>query len=91
MPKRRSRKSTAAIKRQPVIKAGGWEGQIVILFATIVGCSEISNYETLEKYNKILQQFKSLFEEITNKHKQEFYDSCDNIDFKPLVRGNEGC
>jgi class 3 adenylate cyclase len=91
MPKRRSRKSTAAIKRHPVIESVGWEGQIVILFATIVGCSEISNYETLEKYNKILQQFKSLFEEITNKHKQEFYDSCDNIDFKPLVRGNEGC
>jgi class 3 adenylate cyclase len=77
-------------KRQSVIKSG-WEGKIVILFADITGCSEISNHETLENYNKILQQFKSLFEEITDKHKQGFYNSGDNIYFNPQVRGDEGC
>ena len=83
--------STPAIKRQSVIESIGWDGQIVILFADIVGCSEISNYETIEKYNKILRQFRSLFEKITNEYKQKFYDSHDNIDFKSQVRGNEGC
>jgi hypothetical protein len=38
----------------------------------------------------ILRQFKLLFERITNKYKQEFYHSHDNIDFKSQVRGNEG-
>ncbi len=83
--------NTTAIKRQPVIESVGWEGQIVILFADIVGCSEISNNEPLEKYNNILRQFKSLFKELTNKYKKEFYASHDNIDFKSQVRGNEGC
>jgi class 3 adenylate cyclase len=68
----------------------GWEGQIVILFANIVGCSEISNDEPLEKYNRILQQFKSLFEKIINKYRKEFYSSPNSIDFKSQVRGNEG-
>jgi class 3 adenylate cyclase len=90
MSKWRSRKSISAIKRRPVIESIGWEGQIVILFMDIVGCSEISNDETLEKYNNILQQFKSLFEELINKYKKEFYASLGNIDFKSQVRGNEG-
>ena len=90
MPKLRIEKSTPPMKRHPVIESVGWEGQIVILFADIVGCSEISNYEPLEKYNRILQQFKSLFKEITNKYKQEFYTSSSNIDFQSQVRGNEG-
>ena len=90
MPKLRIGKGTPAIKRQPVIESVGWEGQIVILFADIVGCSEISNYEPLEKYNRILRQFRSLFEEITNKYKKEFYASSNNIDFQSQVRGNEG-
>jgi class 3 adenylate cyclase len=78
------------IKRQQVIESVGWEGQTVILFADIVGCSEMSNDEPLEKYNRMLRQFRSLFEKITNKYKKEFYASHDNIDFKSQVRGNEG-
>jgi class 3 adenylate cyclase len=91
MPEWHIGKITTTIKRQPVIKSVGWEGQTVILFADIVGCLEISNYETLEKYNRILRQFKLLFERITNKYKQEFYAPHENIDFKSQVRGNEGC
>jgi class 3 adenylate cyclase len=90
MPKLRIGRGTPEIRRHPVIESVGWEGQIVILFADIVGCSEISNYEPLEKYNKILRQFRSLFEEITNKYKKEFYASSNNIDFQSHVRGNEG-
>ena len=90
MPKLRIGRGTPEIRRHPVIESVGWEGQIVILFADIVGCSEISNYEPLEKYNRILRQFRSLFEEITNKYKKEFYASSENIDFQSQVRGNEG-
>jgi class 3 adenylate cyclase len=90
MPKLRIEKSTPSMKRHPVIESVGWEGQIVILFADIVGCSEMSNDEPLEKYNRILRQFKLLFEEITNKYKKEFYVSSNNIDFQFQVRGNEG-
>jgi hypothetical protein len=38
MPERLIGKSTTKIKRHPVIESVGWEGQIVILFAGIVGC-----------------------------------------------------
>jgi class 3 adenylate cyclase len=86
MPKLRDGKNT--LKRQSAMKSVGWEGHIVILFTDIVGCSEISSHETLENYNKILRQFKTLFEEITNRHKQALHD---DIDFKSQVRGNEGC
>jgi len=90
MCKKQIGESTTAIKRQPVIESVGWEGQIVILFVDIVGCSELSNDEPLEKYNKILRQFKSLFEKITNKYRKEFYFYPTSIDFKSQVRGNEG-
>jgi class 3 adenylate cyclase len=50
----------------------------------------MSNYEPLEKYNRMLRQFRSLFEEITNKYKKEFYASSNNIDLQSQVRGNEG-
>jgi class 3 adenylate cyclase len=90
MPKEISEESTTAIKRKPVMEPVGWEGQTVILFADIVGYPEISNNEPLEKYNGMLRQFRSLFEKITNKYKQKFYASHDNIDFKSQVRGNEG-
>jgi class 3 adenylate cyclase len=90
MPKLRIGRGTPEIRRHPVIESVGWEGQIVILFADIVRCSEMSNYEPLEKYNRILRQFRSLFEEIINKYKKEFYASSNNIDFKSQVRGNEG-
>jgi class 3 adenylate cyclase len=90
MYKKHVGKGNPAIKRQPVMESAGWEGQIVILFADIVGCSEISHDEPLEKYNRILRQFRSLFEKITNKYKKEFYASSDNTDFQSRVRGNEG-
>jgi class 3 adenylate cyclase len=90
MYKKHIGKRTTAIKRHPDIEPVGWEGQIVILFADIVGCSEISNDEPLEKYNRILRQFRLLFEEINNKYKKEFYACSDNIDFQAQVRGNEG-
>jgi class 3 adenylate cyclase len=90
MPKRHIGQNTTAIKRQSIIESVGWKGQTVILFADIVGCSEISNDEPLEKYNRILRQFRSLFEKITNKYKKEFYACSDNIDFQAQVRGNEG-
>ncbi len=90
MCKKQIGESTTAMKKQSVIESVGWEGQIVILFAGIVGCSEISNDEPLEKYNKILRQFKSLFRELTNKYKKNFNAFPDTIDFKSQVRGNEG-
>ena len=91
MPKRRTRKITAAIKKEAVDKTSGWKSQIVILFADIVGCSEISNHENLYNYNLILGQFSKLFNEITKKHKKEFYEDVEKIEFQANVRGDEGC
>ncbi len=92
MPKRRTPRITAATKQEPLVrKNGGWKSQIVILFADIIGCSEISNHEELYNYNIILGQFRELFDEITKKHKKEFYENEEKIEFQAQVRGDEGC
>jgi class 3 adenylate cyclase len=91
MPKSRNEKNTPAIKKRQSVKSVGWEGHVVILFTDIVGCSKISSHETLENYNKILQQFKTLFEKITGKQKHVLHDSRNNVNLQSQVRGNEGC
>lgn len=93
MPRPRTRRITTATKQEPAVKKknGGWKSQIVILFADIIGCSEISNHEKIEDYNNILEEFRKLFSGITKKHKQKFYKDEVNIYFKTDVRGDEGC
>lgn len=92
MPTRRTPKITAATKQEPLVrKNGGWKSQIVILFADIIGCSEISNHEELPDYNYILEQFRKLFSDIAKKHEEEFYKKEDQIAFQAHVRGDEGC
>jgi class 3 adenylate cyclase len=91
MPKRRTRKITTATKQEPVVKTDGWKSQIVILFADIIGCSEISNHEDLSNYNDILEEFRTLFSQITKMHEQEFYKNEEKIVFQTHVRGDEGC
>jgi class 3 adenylate cyclase len=64
---------------------------MVILFADIVGCSEVSNHMTLGQYNEFLQEFHRVFDLVTKEHKESFYSENEYPYFKPSVRGDEGC
>lgn len=90
MPRRRNQKNKTSTKRETVATPSGWESPIVIIFADIVGCSEISNHEKIFKYNQIVQTFQNLFKATSNKFYEKFYSSLDRTHFKPQVRGDEG-
>ncbi|HXK33813.1 MAG TPA: hypothetical protein VNM91_07375, partial [Dehalococcoidia bacterium] len=62
-----------------------------MLFADIIGCSEISNHKSLAAYNKFLDQFHAIFDEVTEEHKKTWYAPQDQPYFKAGVRGDEGC
>jgi len=73
------------------VKQVGWEGKIIILFAGIIGCAEISTEESVKSYNKMLQQFKLLFQEIINQDIKEFHKFLANTYAKFQITGNEAC
>lgn len=91
MAKRPPRKRSESAKRESDASQKGEKGSIVILFADIIGCSEISNHATLKDYNVILQAFQLIFMDITKKYEDKFYKSDDRTHFKRQVRGDEGC
>lgn len=63
---------------------------IVILFADVVGCSEISNHKTLENYSVFIKSFQDCFNEVCEHYrKNEFKDLENFFDFE--TRGDEGC
>lgn len=63
--------------------------RMVVLFADIIGCSEISNRMGLKAYNKFLDEFHSCFEKVCEHYmKQENYNE-DEIRWD--CRGDEGC
>jgi class 3 adenylate cyclase len=91
MAKRRNRKTAKTKMQEPVITPGGWESPIVILFADIIGCSEISNHESPKKYNIILREFEKIFKATTKAYEEKFYQELPRTYFYPQVRGDEGC
>ncbi len=67
------------------------ERYIVVLFADIVGCSEISNHKKLKEYNKFVSDFQILFEEVCEHYKTQRYEDRDFDYFQATARGDEGC
>lgn len=63
----------------------------MVLFADIIGCSEISNHKTPAQYNAFLQEFHATFREVTENHRDSFYSENEHRYFIPKERGDEGC
>lgn len=90
MPKRR----ISAKKKHSLIEgkkeADDIGNDIVILFADIIGCSEISNHKTLKQYNDIISEFHSIFIDTANIYMNARYNEQEFKYFKYDVRGDEG-
>lgn len=67
------------------------ERRIVVLFADIIGASEVSNHKGLSDYNKFLQEFHRVFLSVTDEHMQAWYPEQEHRYFTASVRGDEGC
>lgn len=63
---------------------------IVILFADVVGCSEISNHKTLKDYSIFIKSFQDCFTEVCKHYQKSEFTGLENFfDFE--TRGDEGC
>jgi class 3 adenylate cyclase len=66
------------------------EQDIVILFADVVGCSEISNHKKLAEYNDFIGSFQECFKSVCKHYQTEEYKNNESyFDFRS--RGDEGC
>ena len=66
------------------------ERPIVVLFADIVSCSEISNHKGVTEYNRFLDEFHTIFRTVTAEH-ELLYPENEQLYFKPTLSGDEGC
>lgn len=70
---------------------GDSERYIVVLFADVVGCSEISNHKKLKDYNDFISNFQDIFREICGYYKILRYEERDHPFIRIDSRGDEGC
>ena len=66
------------------------ERDIVILFADVVGCSEVSNHKKLEDYNEFISSFQKCFTKVCKHYEDTEYKNND-LFFDYQSRGDEGC
>jgi len=93
MPRRRNRNSESISRSIDNANLTGpnEEHYIVVLFADIVGCSEISNNKGLTKYNEFVSSFQKIFDEVCEYHKKHRYYDGQLLLFENGARGDEGC
>ncbi len=64
---------------------------IVILFADVVGCSEISNHLTLTDYADFIKRFQDCFNRVCKYYKDNDYEPHESNLIQIDTRGDEGC
>lgn len=91
---RRSRRRTERTKKRSV-KAKSARTKpvhdIVVLFADVVGCSEISNHMNIREYNEFINRFQECFKAVCAHYKEEEYEKNEYEYFRAEPRGDEGC
>ncbi len=90
MPKRRTRQTSPRAKTFGKEPPSACDRRIVVLFADIIGCCEMSNHKTIEEYNKFLSDFHSMFMKVIGEH-SELYPEHERGYFDAKTRGDEGC
>ena len=89
MPRRRKQVKEVKAKKEPK-KKERLDQPIVVLFADIIGCSEISNHKKLDDYNKFLNDFHRIFRKVVEEHRGTFYEEHEWDYFIDDCRGDEG-
>ena len=89
----RRRRSAAAKPRRSRKKiASPDEGQdIIVLFADVVGCSQISNHKSIKEYYDIIKTFQDCFNRVCKFYKEDTYEKHEYPLFQYEPRGDEGC
>ena len=91
MPRKtEARRPTAGRQTKPQAAVTGQERWIAILFADIIGCSEVSNHMKLDQYNDFLASFHRIFDKVATEHRKSFYGDADDRYFQAKTRGDEG-
>ncbi len=91
MPRKGKRKVKKDLISKDKFEQANNDRDIVILFADVVGCSEISNHKDLMAYNKFLTEFHEHFTAVCEHYKTNEYKSHEHPFFQYEIRGDEGC
>ncbi|MCJ7653069.1 MAG: adenylate/guanylate cyclase domain-containing protein [Actinobacteria bacterium] len=85
----RRRASKTLVDKGP--PAAATDRHVAVLFADIIGCSEISNHKRLDQYNAFLAEFHAIFNEVAEQHRETWYEKHEQQYFQWSTRGDEGC
>ncbi len=88
---RRSRRMKVSKKLVSETKQAEDERSIVVLFADVVGCSEISNYKKIREYNIFINRFQECFKKVCKHYEEKEYKVNERLYFDYQPRGDEGC
>ncbi|MBU1628219.1 adenylate/guanylate cyclase domain-containing protein [bacterium] len=93
MPRRRRKIDEKQEQLEPkaVREQDEQDRDIVILFADVVGCSEVSNHKTLKKYNNFISSFQECFTKVCEHYRDTEYATNNKSFFDYQARGDEGC
>ena len=86
--RRKSEKKEDLSKTKPIQSPN--ERDIVVLFADVVGCSEISNNKEIKIYNQFINDFQDCFKKVCEHYEKEEYKGNEQF-FDYRTRGDEGC
>lgn len=89
MPRRRRNRSIKRRRSRKDLSLGG-PTNATILFVDVIGCSEISNYSSLKRYNEIITMFQKCFYTVCDYYKTKVYGENEQS-FNREARGDEGC
>lgn len=91
MPRKRPSKKTTIPSQAPGVNAGEQDANVrdtIILFADIIGASEVSNHKTPKQYFEFVREFQQMFDRICEKYLGKWYP--DEKDYLFQARGDEG-
>lgn len=91
MPRRRGMRKRGEATDKPAKPEARQAEPIVVLFADIIGCSEISNHMNLGVYNAFLTEFHKMFQRVVEKHREDYYEQHERDYVIDDARGDEGC
>lgn len=91
MPKKsRLRRELKNISKAPKAERDDKLRDIVILFADIMGASEVSNHKPPKEYSSFVESFQDTFKELCKQYMKEWYAKYDDQYYQYYARGDEG-
>jgi class 3 adenylate cyclase len=91
MPPKRPKRKTKIPAKQVQEKVGeGNARDTIILFADIMGASEVSNHKPPKEYFEFVKEFQNIFDDVCKKYLSRWYPAKEDQEYVFQARGDEG-